>query len=265
MSEPLNPYAPPREPEATEVPRAQRSKPVVALYESAAGKAWFAQVATAVTLLLRIALAGSLMMLLTTLHEARRTDNVDPTGEIATQYSRQSALGSFVTLSSVVTFVALLVWIHAVYSNLEAFGARNLNSSAGWAVGSFFIPIANFWKPYQALVEVWSHSDPAVERGWSARPPALLTWWWVLWALVAIASRFLIWRATRSQTFDEFINLSTAMVVVIAGLEAPMLVCQFLFIRKLQRFQDEHHELLLLELTAQRVESAGGLPSIFRQ
>jgi Domain of unknown function (DUF4328) len=35
----------------------------------------------------------------------------------------------------VLTGIVFLMWIHRAYSNLPALGARNLETSPGWAVG----------------------------------------------------------------------------------------------------------------------------------
>lgn len=54
-----------------------------------------------------------------------------------------------------------------------------MSMSPGWAVGYFFIPIMNLWKPYQAMKEIWQGSDPdpAVDA-LRVRVPALIPWWW---------------------------------------------------------------------------------------
>ena len=72
------------------------------------------------------------------------------------------------------------MWIYRATKNLRALGAANLTVSPGWAVGSYFVPIVNFFAPYLAMREIWRASlDPG---NWpAARSTPLLGWWWFLW------------------------------------------------------------------------------------
>src|ERR1700754_3506800 len=55
----------------------------------------------------------------------------------------------------VTTIIVFAVWIHRANRNARALGAVGMRFSPGWAVGWFFVPIANLWKPYQAMKEIW--------------------------------------------------------------------------------------------------------------
>lgn len=51
----------------------------------------------------------------------------------------------------------------------------------GWAVGWFFVPIANLFKPYQVVAEIYRASDPSADPDyWSlAEVPRYLLLWWL--------------------------------------------------------------------------------------
>lgn len=73
------------------------------------------------------------------------------------------ALFGSIIFFSIFTFRAM--------KNLHVWGARNAEMSAGWAVGWYFIPIANLFKPYQGMDqildgshEVNGHPEPATSR-----------------------------------------------------------------------------------------------------
>lgn len=78
------------------------------------------------------------------------------------------------------------IWTHRAARNAQSFGAR-LSISPGWAVGWYFIPIVQLWKPLVALSEVWANSDPSERDRDSVRPvlrapvPTLLLVWWIVW------------------------------------------------------------------------------------
>src|SRR5262249_476382 len=62
------------------------------------------------------------------------------------------------------TAVFFLIWLHRTYSNLAALGAEHLRMSPGFAVGFWFIPLANYVMPALAVQDAWRHGDPDPER-----------------------------------------------------------------------------------------------------
>lgn len=72
----------------------------------------------------------------------------------------------------IVTVVAFARWEHRAARN-----ARRLDASCayapGWAVGWWFIPLANLVVPYRVLCELWRASG----RDASTGPPYLGAWW----------------------------------------------------------------------------------------
>lgn len=114
-------------------------------------------------------------------------ESLDPsTGEIIMGVA---ALGliSLKVLGYIATIVFFLMWLHRAYKNLEAFNVQGLNASPGWAVGYWFIPIANLFKPLQAVNEVHHGSRPEhAEQGYafSNTSSTMLTGlWWACWLL----------------------------------------------------------------------------------
>ena len=60
-----------------------------------------------------------------------------------------------------------------------------LHDTPGWAVGWYFIPIANLWKPFAAMRDIVTTST--LRQG----PPAfLLPVWWTLWIVSLFTDRF---------------------------------------------------------------------------
>jgi hypothetical protein len=86
-------------------------------------------------------------------------------------------------LASVVSGIVMLVWFYRAYRNLEVLGCIGRSMTPGWAVGYFFIPIANLFRPYQAAQEIWKGSDPACldDYEWTHQPgSALILFWWLV-------------------------------------------------------------------------------------
>jgi hypothetical protein len=113
---------------------------------------------------------------------------------------RQGIVALVQAVIMIVGGIAILMWIFRANKNARALGA-DLEVSAGWAVGWYFIPIANLWKPYQAMKEIWQASvNP---RYWRAQNrSALLPWWWLFWLASNIASNVAFrfqWQATMAE------------------------------------------------------------------
>lgn len=92
---------------------------------------------------------------------------------------------------SLVMFVAIVIasvislrWIYLSNRNAHVL-AEGLTVSPGWNVGWFFVPIANLYKPFEGVEQVWRASkNPEDWR--AAEIPAHLRWWWAFWLLTSI-------------------------------------------------------------------------------
>jgi len=102
-----------------------------------------------------------------------------------------AAVGGLQFVVWVGTVIAFCLWTHRVSRNLPALGGRGLKYTPGWAVGWYFIPVANFVVPIFVMREIWRESDPAQRHldsqgGKSASP--LVAWWWGTYAIRWILS-----------------------------------------------------------------------------
>ena len=110
---------------------------------------------------------------------------------------------AFLTTAAIIAFVHFLlllvtglcffIWTYRLDKNLRALGASGLEYRPGWAVGYFFVPIMNLYRPYQAFCEIWQASDPSPEAQTqvgrrSIRVPALLGFWWGFWLLYGVVN-----------------------------------------------------------------------------
>jgi Domain of unknown function (DUF4328) len=81
--------------------------------------------------------------------------------ELDASDDRQALAGSLVLLTFVGTIVVYLVWFSRAYKNLTSLGATDLRYGSGWAIGAWFVPILNLWRPKQIANDIWRASDPA--------------------------------------------------------------------------------------------------------
>jgi hypothetical protein len=94
-------------------------------------------------------------------------------------------IGLMMLPAFVATAIAFCMFINRANKNVRALGAVGMEFTPGWAVGWFFIPLANLWKPFQAVREIYQASDPNADAvNWKLTPTApLLGWWWAMWLL----------------------------------------------------------------------------------
>src|SRR5215213_4008509 len=115
---------------------------------------------------------------------------------------------AFVGFGSIIVWLAcavlFLMWVHRVHRNVRAIGTAGLREGDGWAVGMWFVPVVNLFRPFQMLNDVDKASGlGAAARlpGWRdrARGSALLGWWWGSW----LAAGFLGGGVLRTSLLNE--------------------------------------------------------------
>jgi hypothetical protein len=147
------------------------------------------------------------------------------------------------TATMVTSFVLLLVWLHRAYRNLPALGARYVGDSPAWAVGSFFIPLANLVMPVLIVGTIWRGSelqhDAGVRRS-GRRPsvPPLVLVWWVLWVLSGMARVGMNLAGKRAATGEELLRVAWHAFSV-HGLTVVAFVLTFVVVRTIQNLQDK--------------------------
>ena len=141
----------------------------------------------------------------------------------------------------IATVVAFLMWLHRAYRNLQALGAAGLDTTPGWAVGYFFIPIVNLFKPYQVVKEVWRESAPGAETGASfggdysrSGTPALVGWWWAFWIIANIAGRVSDRATTTAESIEGMLLASWASIAS----DALFIIAAVLAILVVKRIDD---------------------------
>jgi hypothetical protein len=76
-----------------------------------------------------------------------------------------------------VSVVPVSLWIYRAHANLTAADIDGLEYTPGWSVGWFFVPIANLFKPFGAMRELWNASHHENDGFSRDAPPELTAWW----------------------------------------------------------------------------------------
>jgi len=93
-------------------------------------------------------------------------------------------------LAALTVVVLIIVWLYQSYKAVDAHGVAGTSWSAGWAVGGWFIPFANFVIPKLVVNEVDRISAAAVEGpldSWrQQRTLGVANGWWVTFVIGSV-------------------------------------------------------------------------------
>lgn len=84
-----------------------------------------------------------------------------------------------------VAMVMFLVWFYRARVNAEGHGWPQ-RRSPGWAIVAWFVPVVNFWFPFQIMVDIWRAGLPEQARTNIAILPGI--WWTSLLAFFCLLS-----------------------------------------------------------------------------
>lgn len=158
----------------------------------------------------------------------------------------------FMVFTIVIGYVAgsvcFSMWFHRAYRNLPTLVNGQLLTTPGWAVGSFFIPFLNLFRPYQAAREIEVYSNPEFDGGRFASDvggSGLLKLWWTLWIagniISRLSGRMSDAKGVEAQIAGNCVEAFSSVLIVLAGFVLIALI------RKITNDQDA---------SAERVESS---------
>ncbi|MEQ1828704.1 MAG: DUF4328 domain-containing protein [Pirellula sp.] len=126
-------------------------------------------------------------------------------------------------------------WINRSHQNVRWFGAQNLSITPGWAVGYFFVPIFNLFRPYVAMSELHKSSHNPI--AWTKSDSGGLTsLWWALWILAGFLGQIAFRIAVGADTLPE-IQASTVAQLVSDVAEIPLSLVAFFLVSSIQKAQ----------------------------
>lgn len=164
----------------------------------------------------------------------------------ATDLAEQIAVFLY-TPPFVIAGIVFMIWIYLASRNLSPLGNRSQTYSPGWAVGWFFIPVANLLLPFLIMKEMWKASDPKVTDGDSGRnagvSPVVPIWWGLNVASIVLGVPFLI-----MSTNDSVTGLLRESWISLIGnvLEIGAAVLFIVLVWRMTSRQDEKNRNILI-------------------
>jgi hypothetical protein len=161
--------------------------------------------------------------------------------EGAANDQREAMIGGAFGIFLLATFCTFGRWIVLAHRNLPALGAQHLDVRPGWAVGFFFIPVLNLWKPYQAMRSLW-RSSHSVHRPESQESTWVLPTWWTVW-LISSSLGNATWRMQlrSGNTIRELTQL-TQVQFVEAGVDVLLWIVASILVSRVWQAQARQRE-----------------------
>ncbi|MFJ7269218.1 DUF4328 domain-containing protein [Streptomyces sp. NPDC099050] len=161
----------------------------------------------------------------------------DPGSVLAAGDIINSLIGLLQSLIILATTVVFLVWFHRVRCNAEVFRPDGFSQSAGWAIGGWFVPIANIFLVYRTARETWNASTQnAPDGSYRSVSGAPVVMWWLAclaaWLIDGIA-RYKYGMAVGAAAIRDAASLGVVadLLILVAS------VLAVLFVHKLTALQ----------------------------
>ena len=91
---------------------------------------------------------------------------------------RLIALSTVEVATSLLTAVLFIVWLYTAHHSARM-DRTVLKHGSGWAIGGWFVPVLNFWRPFQMVTDVRRGATGEA----TADVPLRQGWWWGTWLL----------------------------------------------------------------------------------
>ncbi len=166
-------------------------------------------------------------------------------------------VGFFQASVFVAVVVVWVVWFHRAYVNAELYGLV-LRYSKGWAIGAWFTPILNVWRPKEIADDIARASDPDVPLthrtvvGLAKHP--LITVWWIAYLIDLAGTQ--LWSNVAGN--EDYSAQPTIIVreIVMTVINIAAAILAILVVRLITHRQEQKNNLMAQQ---------AGLPAALRE
>jgi Domain of unknown function (DUF4328) len=142
--------------------------------------------------------------------------------------NRQGTIGLVQLVLVIAAAVVFIRWMHAAYRNIYLVAPGERRYSPGWAIGSWFVPIMNLFRPKQMVNDIWRAGGRDAA---DAQPGALMLGWWLLWVLSSFIVNFAARSYMRADTAEE-IKTGTILYLVSDAMSVVCAILAIVIVRK---------------------------------
>ena len=154
---------------------------------------------------------------------------------------REQIIAIAYMLAYVISGIMFIRWFRRAYYNLHL-KVSGLNHSEGWAAGYWFVPIANLYRPFQIMKEMYVETSKILGSTTntenSSKSLQALIWWWTLWIISNILGQ-IIFRYTRAAESLDELSISTILGIIANIIGIPLAIITIKVIKNYSLMEDE--------------------------
>jgi len=155
-----------------------------------------------------------------------------PDSEIDASDTRVGMIGLGQGALWVACAITFISWMHRAYSNVDALPPAYRRYATGWAIGSWFVPILNFFRPKQIINDIWRSGHPAGDG-----PPAWLMLWWIGFLISGILGRIAMPDLAPDPSLEQ-LRTDSVNFIVSDGFDIAVLALAILVVRVTTKRQE---------------------------
>ena len=144
-------------------------------------------------------------------------------------------VGLFQVIVFIILGITFLRWIYRTNRNLAALSGEEMRFTPGWSVGWYFIPIANLFKPYQAMKEIWeiSHKN-------QSEPSLTLILWWACWLISNYLGEFALEYVMGSESVAQY-SVSTLIYIASDGFDVVLNIVALILVTQIGKAYSKNY------------------------
>lgn len=135
----------------------------------------------------------------------------------------------------VITAIVFIFWFRRAYRNLDLSGRANTQHADNWAVGCWFVPFLNLYRPFEIMKEIWIKTQQSIPNLLNTKSSQIIGIWWVTWLVSSIIAN--IGNRFISQSSIEDYITSVKVQIVSDVLEVVALVLIITIVKQTSRME----------------------------
>jgi hypothetical protein len=142
--------------------------------------------------------------------------------------NRQGTIGLVQLAMFIAAAVVFIRWMYGAYQNVDVVARAERRYAHGWAIGSWFVPILNLFRPKQIINDIWRAGGRDTD---DAQPGWLLIGWWLLFLLSSWIVNFAARSYINAETAEE-IKTGTILYLVSDAMSVVCAILAIVIVRK---------------------------------
>jgi hypothetical protein len=142
--------------------------------------------------------------------------------------NRQGTIGLVQLALTIAAAVVFIRWMYGAYHNVSVVAPAERRYGQGWAIGSWFVPIMNLFRPKQMINDIWRAGGRDAS---DAQPGFLLLGWWLLWLFSSFIVNFAARSYINADTAEQ-VKTGTILYVISDAMSVVAAILAILVVRK---------------------------------